>query len=55
MRLYKVCIPKGKDQFFANRAEAKRVRDLTPEATLHRGPDHWRGETDGSSVQMEKQ
>lgn len=55
MRLFKVCIPAGEDQFFADRAEAKRLRELTKGATLHRGPDHWRGETDGTSIQMEPQ
>ena len=55
MKMFKVCIPKGTTQFFVDKMEAKALRNLTPGATLHRGPDHPRGETDGTSIQMLKQ
>ena len=48
MKLYKVCSPGKRVQFFDKKVEAKVARDATPGSTLHRGPDHGRGETDGS-------
>lgn len=48
---------KGKDVYFESRQEAK---DFVKEQGLmgvqiHRAKDHWKGETDGTSVQMESQ
>ena len=45
MKLFKVVPPKGEPQFFADKVEAKRLRDLTPGTVVSRGPDHGRGES----------
>ena len=51
MRLFKVCAPGARVQFFQRKVDAKVARDATPNAKLHRGPDHGRGESDGSFTQ----
>ena len=52
MKLFKVFF-QGKDHFFSDKPAAKefgRERGLKG-VVVHRGPDHWRGESDGTSTQ----
>lgn len=53
LKLYRVFF-KGKDHFFQSKTlatEFGRKHGLKG-TVVHRGPDHWRGESDGTSVQM---
>ena len=53
LKLFRVYF-QGQDHFFDSKIKAKRfgfnhgLKDIV----VHRGPDHWRGESDGTSVQM---
>lgn len=53
LKLYRVNF-KGQDHFFQRKTDAKafgRKQGLKG-VVVFRGPDHWRGESDGTSVQM---
>jgi hypothetical protein len=52
LKLFRVFF-KGEDHFFQSKQAAKefgREHGLKG-AVVHRGPDHWRGQSDGTSVQ----
>lgn len=52
LKLYRVFF-QGKDHFFQSKTLAKKFgRDNgLMGVVVHRGPDHWRGESDGTSKQ----
>lgn len=53
LKLFRVFF-KGQDHFFQDKQAAKnfgREQGLKG-AVVHRGPDHWRGQSDGTSVQI---
>lgn len=57
MQLFKVIVPgQGwNPQYYPNKAEAKKARNHEinrgGHAMVCRGPDHWRGPSDGTSTQ----
>ena len=52
LKLYRVFF-KGQDHFFQRKTEAKKfgLKHGLKGTVIHRGPDHWRGESDGTSKQ----
>ena len=47
LKLFKIVLH-NKDNdilYVEKKMSAKKIRDANPGATLHRGPDHWKGET----------
>ena len=53
LKLYRVFF-QGRDHFFQRKTRAKEFacEHGLKGTVVHRGPDHWRGESDGTSVQM---
>lgn len=56
LKLYRVFF-QNQDHFFDKKMEAKAFgqKHGLKGTVVHRGPDHWRGESDGTSKQMPKQ
>ncbi len=52
LKLYRVSF-QGQDHFFQRKTDAKEFarKHGLKGTVVHRGPDHWRGESDGTSKQ----